>query len=274
MLNIDPRDFKQVSLNNEIIQQKIGQISDIEKQKLFEQFELKKRIRKNELEFNHSREKLKRVSSEYQKANEEYWNRGGGWTVEHLKVIKNKIKQEMHQLEKLLIEPNAELEIMKVKVESMLEDMPSFELYEFYKLNYETFVKAVNYYSVFTLIEETVKKEFMLVPEWITKLVSFGSTTLLADKTTLGQSCYKRELNEEFVYNDGDGKNRKFQLDHTRLISPSELDYLIDKLNVGLVVNPNQTKHNSLELNNLGHLAAPVPIGGGGERRFNQLRTW
>ena len=274
MLNIDPRDFKQVSLNNEIIQQKIGQISDIEKQNLFEQFELKKRIRKNELEFNQSREKLKRVSSEYQKANEEYWNRGAGWTVEHLKVTKNTIKQEMHQLEKLLIEPNAELEVMKNKFERMLEDKPSFELYEFYKLNYETFVKAVNYYSVFTLIEETVKKEFILVPEWITKLVSFGSTTLLADRTALGQSCYKRELNEEFVYNDGDGKNRNFKLNHTRLISPSELDNLIHKLNVGLVVNPNQTKHNSLELNNLGHLAAPVPIGGGGERRFNQLRTW
>jgi hypothetical protein len=72
MLNIDPRDFRQVSLNNEIIQQKISQISVTEKQKLFELFELKKRIRKNDLEFNQSREKLKRVSSEYQKANEEY----------------------------------------------------------------------------------------------------------------------------------------------------------------------------------------------------------
>jgi hypothetical protein len=58
------------------------------------------------------------------------------------------------------------------------------------------------------------------------------------------------------------------------LISPAELDNLIHKLNVGLVANPNQPGLNSLDLNNLGHLAAPVPIGGGGERRFNQLRTW
>ena len=274
MLNIDPRDFRQVSLNNEIIQQKISQISVIEKQKLFELFELKKRIRENDLEFNQSREKLKRVSSEYQKANEEYWNRGAGWNVEHLKILKNKIKQEMLQLEKLLFEPDAELEIMKNKFESMLEDKPDFELYEFYKLNYETFVKEVNYYSVFTLMEDSVIKEFIFVPEWITELIGFGSITLLSDKTALGQSCHKREINEEFVFNDGDGDNRKFQLKHTRLISPAELDNLIHKLNVGLVTNPNQAGHNSLDLNNLGHLAAPVPFGGGGERRFNQLRTW
>lgn len=274
MTAIDPRDFTKIVTNNETVLSGLKILTDEELDSYEEIFELKKRIVQNNSDFSNKRERLEKISSQYKKVNEEYWLRGAGWNVEYLKIEKTKLKAEIEQLSEILALPNQDMTAMTTELTKRIGSDNNFRFYEHYRNNFEPFQRVIGIYSVFSLMEDDVQKKFVLVPEWVSKVASVSGLILLSEKSALGQICHKREVGEKFEYQDGDGQVRNFELVETRLISSKEINDLNQKINIGFVIAPSHSAEDALNLNNLGHLASPIPFGGGGERRFNQLRPY
>lgn len=274
MTSVDPREFTKVVSNNEIARKRFLELTQSELDEFSNILELKNRIKANEAKYAEARIRLPKITAQHEKVKEEYWARGAGWAVEHLKIEKNRLKYEMNELQELLVEPNKELQNLEIEFQKKLGNQKNFEVFQYYKTNFETFVKQVHLYSVFKLTTNNIEESYLLVPEWVTKVATFGTCTLLSEDSSFGRCCLAREIFESFYYHEDEGTKRLYEVVETRLISTKEILDLIYKINVGFVIDPNKNSKNSLDLNNLGHLASPVPFGGGGERRFNQLRPY
>lgn len=274
MTAIDPRDFTKIVSNNELVLKSLKILTDDEIKDYEEIFELKKRLVKNNSEFSSRRERLEKITSQHKKVNEEYWLRGAGWNVEHLKIERTKLKAEIDELNETLSLPNQEMAAISAELEKRVGSDSNFKFYEHFRINFEQFQRIIGIYSVFSLLEVNEHKKFVLVPEWVSQIASLSGLILLSEKSAFGQACHKREVGEKFEYQDGDRQVRHFELVETRLISSKEINNLIYKINIGFVMPQKRNSEDTLNLNNLGHLESPIPFGGGGERRFNQLRPY
>ncbi len=241
MYAIDPREFKFIVTAYEIAKNRFDQFSDEDIQNLQIHLSIKNEIRNNEIKYQHERERRKEAPVEYEKVKYEYWNRGAGYNVEYLKVQKDKLKQEIIDLEELLTDPDKSLNALYDSLAIFKSSNLDIDFYEEFIKKYQKYFQEIDFYSVFTVKEGEEEKTFCIVPKFFASLVYVRDFNLISDQSTLARYCLKRSVGEEFDYLDGDGSVRHFKVISSRLITKNEIDTLIQKWDRNLVVRESKS---------------------------------
>jgi len=237
MYAIDPREFQSKIVSYELAKNKFDRLSPEDLHNLEIYLSIKHEIRKNENTHQHNRMRKKVAPIEYENVNSEYWNRGAGYNVEHLKTLKNKLKQEVTDLEELLIEPDRLLNALYDSLRFFKSTDLDVDFYEYFIENYKKHTEKISFYSVFTLKEGNNEKVFIIVSDSMAEMSFFKNHNLLSDQSTLGRSCLSRSVGETFEYKDGDSFEQKFTVLNSRLMTKTEIEDLIQKRNRDLVVS-------------------------------------
>jgi hypothetical protein len=236
MYAIDPREFQYEIHNYEIAKKKYEQLSADDIKNLEAYLSINEEVQKNESTFHHKRERRKVAPAEYEKVKGEYWSRGAGYNVEYLKIQRDKLKKEIIDLEKILIEPDIELENLYKSLNFFKSTNLDLNFYEIFKKSFQKYEIEISFYSVFKLIEGEDEIVFCIVPKSVSELNIFRNFKLLSDRSPLARICLGRSAGESFLYLDGDGSERQFMVSSTRLMTMVEMEDLIQKRNRNLVV--------------------------------------
>lgn len=233
---VDPRDFQHIIAAYQLAKEKFDQFSPEEIFNLENYLGIKNEIRKNEFTYQRNRSRKKAAPIEYELVKAEYWNRGAGYDVHNLKVLKNNLKQEIIDLEELLKEPDRELDGLYQALGIFAAANLDVDFYEDFIKKYKKYVEEINFYSVFKLRELEEEKVFSIVSHSVSQTVSMKNFTLLSDESALGRSCLNRGVGEIFNYTDDDQSVRKFTVQSLRLMTKTEIEDLLQKRDRNLVV--------------------------------------
>jgi hypothetical protein len=251
MYAIDPREFQYEIDSYEIAKSKFDRFSSEDIKNLEIYLSIKNEIRNNEKTHEHNRRRKKVAPIEYENVNNEYWNRGAGYNVEHLKTLKNKLKQEIKDLEGLLIEPDRLLTALYDSLRFFKSTDLDIDFYEHFIENYKKHTEKISFYSIFCLKEGNDEEVFIIVSDSMAELSLFKNYNLLSDQSTLGRSCLSRSVGETFEYTDADSSVRKFMVLSSRLMTKTEIEDLIQKRNRELVVSKEKKATNPFHLHDL-----------------------
>ncbi len=237
MYAIDPREFQNEIYKYEIAKKKFDQLSPDDLNNLETFLSIKIELRQNEKNFAQKRERRKIAPIEHENVKNEYWSRGAGYNVEYLKIHRDKLKQEILDLEKALIEPDRRLSALYDSYRFFKSFDLDIDFYESFKRDYLKYEKEITFYSVFKLIEGEEEKVFSIVPKSVADMNFLGHVKLISDQSALGRFCLSRSVGEKFRYVDGDGLERDFEVIATRLMKSGEIEDIIQKRNRNLVVD-------------------------------------
>ena len=248
MYAIEPRKFQYEIASYELAKRNFDLLSPEDLQNLQIYSSIMSEIRENETRYQHDRKRKKVAPIEYENTNNEYWNRGAGYNVEHLKILKNKLKQEIKDLEVALIEPDRLLDALYDSLRFFKSTDLDLDFYENFMKKYKKYEEEITFYSVFAALEGGEEKLFTIVPKSVADLDTFKNFILLSDQSSLGRHCLGRVVGETFEYSDGDGSVRQFTVLGSRLMTKIEIEDLIQKWNRILVVKKEDSESNPFHL--------------------------
>ena len=251
MYAIEPRKFQYEIASYELAKRNFDLLSPEDLQNLQIYSSIMSEIRENETRYQHDRKRKKVAPIEYENTNNEYWNRGAGYNVEHLKILKNKLKQEIKDLEVALIEPDRLLDALYDSLRFFKSTDLDLDFYENFMKKYKKYEEEITFYSVFAALEGGEEKLFTMVPKSVADLDTFKNFILLSDQSSLGRHCLGRVVGETFEYSDGDGSVRQFTVLGSRLMTKIEIEDLIQKWNRILVVKKEDPESNPFLLHDL-----------------------
>jgi hypothetical protein len=237
MYAIDPTEFQYEIYRYEIAKKIFDQLSPDNLNNLETFLSIKVELRQNEKIFAQKRERRKIAPIEYENIKNEYWSRGAGYNVEYLKIQRDQLKQEIVDLENILIEPDRRLNALYESYGFFKSFNLDIDFYESFTKNYQKYEKEITFYSVFKLIEGEEEKAFSIVPKSVADMNILGHVKLITDQSALGRFCLSRSVGEKFCYVDGDGSKRDFEVITTRLMKSDEIDNIIQKRNRNLVAD-------------------------------------